>query len=45
VAEGAGHFSFMHAPPPGVREPLPDRARFLEALSRDLVRALAGSSA
>jgi hypothetical protein len=32
VAEGAGHFSFMHAQPPGVRGPLPDRARFLEAL-------------
>ncbi len=29
VREGAGHFSFMHDPPPGTTEPLADRDAFL----------------
>lgn len=33
VAEGAGHFSFMHTPPSGTTEPLPDRDAFLAALT------------
>jgi pimeloyl-ACP methyl ester carboxylesterase len=44
VAEGAGHFSFMHAPPPNTQEPLGDRARFLETLTLELARSISGSS-
>ncbi len=36
VTSGAGHFSFMHAPPPGTTEPLADRDAFLGGLVRDL---------
>ncbi|MCB9524128.1 MAG: hypothetical protein H6702_12280 [Myxococcales bacterium] len=36
VAEGAGHFSFLNTPPPHVPEPLPDRATFLAALTRQV---------
>jgi pimeloyl-ACP methyl ester carboxylesterase len=32
----AGHFSFMHAPPPHVAEPHPDRERFLRRLVEQL---------
>jgi pimeloyl-ACP methyl ester carboxylesterase len=32
VAAGAGHFSFMHVPPPHVTEPLADREAFLSGL-------------
>ncbi len=39
IAEGAGHFSFMHAPPPNTVEPLPDRDAFL----RDLTTAVCAS--
>lgn len=42
VTEGAGHFSFMHAPPPGTLEPLADRDGFLAALEREVV-AFAGA--
>lgn len=38
VEEGAGHFSFMHVPPPNVVEPLADRDEFLARLSAELVR-------
>jgi len=37
VTEGAGQFSFMHAPPPGTVEPLVDRDGFLDGLVRDVV--------
>jgi predicted alpha/beta-fold hydrolase len=33
VEPGAGHFSFMHEPPPHSSEPLPDREAFLERLT------------
>jgi pimeloyl-ACP methyl ester carboxylesterase len=36
VVEGAGHFSFMNAPPPGAAEPLSDRDGFLATLAREL---------
>lgn len=42
VTEGAGHFSFMHTPPPGTTEPLADRDGFLAALVREVV-AFAGA--
>jgi fermentation-respiration switch protein FrsA (DUF1100 family) len=42
VTEGAGHFSFMHTPPPGTIEPLADRDGFLAALVREVV-AFAGA--
>ncbi len=38
IAEGAGHFSFMHDPPPNTTEPLPDRDGFLAALLDATVR-------
>lgn len=34
--EGAGHFSFLHALPPGAPEPLPDRQAFLAQLTAEL---------
>lgn len=37
LAEGAGHFSFMHRPPPGVPEPLADRDAFLATLCESIV--------
>jgi hypothetical protein len=36
VIEGAGHFSFMHAPPPGTTEPLADRDAFLASLVAEI---------
>jgi alpha-beta hydrolase superfamily lysophospholipase len=36
VVEGAGHFSFMNAPPPQTIEPLPDRDAFLAHLAAEL---------
>jgi len=33
LVEGAGHFSFMDTPPPGMTEPLPDRDTFLAGLA------------
>lgn len=41
VEPGAGHFSFMHAPPPGMPEPLVDHAAFVEKLTAEIV-AFAG---
>lgn len=38
VAPGAGHFSFMHAPPPGTTEPLPDRDAFLAEVAAEVGR-------
>jgi pimeloyl-ACP methyl ester carboxylesterase len=37
IVDGAGHFSFMNDPPPGIVEPLPDRDGFLLSLT-DTVR-------
>lgn len=37
VEEGAGHFSFMHLPPPHVVEPLADRNTFLARLTCSVV--------
>lgn len=42
AAEGAGHFSFMHVPPPATVEPLRDRDAFLAALTADLCAFAAG---
>ena len=36
IIEGAGHFSFLHVPPPHTTEPLADRDAFLGALTRDV---------
>lgn len=36
IIEGAGHFSFLHTPPPGAPEPLPDRQAFLTQLTAEL---------
>lgn len=36
IVEGAGHFSFLHTPPPGAPEPLPDREAFLAQLTAEL---------
>lgn len=36
VEQGAGHFSFMNAPPPQTTEPLPDRDAFLARLAAAL---------
>lgn len=38
VAAGAGHFSFMSSPPPGVAEPLVDRDGFLANLAAETRR-------
>ena len=36
IISGAGHFSFMHRPPPNVSDPLAERNRFLDMLANDL---------
>lgn len=36
VVPDAGHFSFMHVPPPGTTEPLPNRQEFLSGLTVEL---------
>ncbi len=33
ISQDAGHFSFMHVPPPNTIEPLPDREAFLTELT------------
>jgi pimeloyl-ACP methyl ester carboxylesterase len=38
VAEGAGHFSFMHTLPPQVTDPMPDREAFLDGLVGEIAR-------
>ena len=38
IVEGAGHFSFMNAPPPQTVEPLPDRDIFLAGLGNQICR-------
>lgn len=38
IVEGAGHFSFMHAPPPQTTEPLPNRDAFLAELTAEVCR-------
>ncbi|NUO51340.1 MAG: alpha/beta hydrolase [Polyangiaceae bacterium] len=38
VTEGAGHFSFMHTPPPNTTEPLADRDAFLAHLTQEVCR-------
>ncbi len=38
VVEGAGHFSFMDAPPPQTIEPLADRLNFLRDLADEVAR-------
>jgi pimeloyl-ACP methyl ester carboxylesterase len=38
IASGAGHFSFMDAPPPHAVETVPDKAAFLEEYSREVCR-------
>ena len=38
IVEGAGHFSFMNAPPPQTVEPLPDRDAFLARLGDQVCR-------
>jgi len=42
IVEGAGHFSFMNAPPPRTAEPLPDRDAFLAGLADQICRFVAG---
>lgn len=42
IVEGAGHFSFMNAPPPQTVEPLPDRDAFLVGLANQICRFVAG---
>jgi pimeloyl-ACP methyl ester carboxylesterase len=42
--EGAGHFSFMNAPPPHTTEPLPDRDAFLARLTEEIGEFLEGRS-
>ncbi len=42
VVEDAGHFSFMHAPPPQTTEPLADREGFLTQLTADVCRFVRG---
>lgn len=38
IVEGAGHFSFMNAPPPHTSEPLADRDAFLAGLASEVCR-------
>jgi pimeloyl-ACP methyl ester carboxylesterase len=38
IIDGAGHFSFMNAPPPQTSEPLADRDAFLASLALDVWR-------
>lgn len=42
VVEGAGHFTFMHAPPPHVVDPMPERERFLADLTQAIGDFAAG---
>ncbi|MFZ5444497.1 MAG: alpha/beta hydrolase [Myxococcota bacterium] len=42
VADGAGHFSFMHVLPPQVVDPHPDRAGFLARLTAEVRRFVQG---
>ncbi len=41
AVEGAGHFSFMNAPPPGTTEPLPNHKAFLASLITEVCRFVA----
>lgn len=41
ICEGAGHFSFMHMPPPNTTEPLVDRDAFLAQLTEQLCACVA----
>jgi alpha-beta hydrolase superfamily lysophospholipase len=43
VEQGAGHFSFLHVPPPQSSEPLPDREAFLARLSTEVSDFLCGT--
>ena len=45
IKEGAGHFSFMHSPPPNTQEPLKDRDSFLADLTKEIIEfvSFAGS--
>jgi pimeloyl-ACP methyl ester carboxylesterase len=38
LVEEAGHFTFMHEPPPHVADPHPDRDAFLASLTSDVCR-------
>jgi pimeloyl-ACP methyl ester carboxylesterase len=38
IEPDAGHFSFMHVPPPNVIEPLADRDKFLARLTAEVIR-------
>ncbi len=38
IERDAGHFSFMHTPPPSAIETLPDRDEFLARLTADVIR-------
>jgi len=42
IEAGAGHFSFLHLPPPQTTEPLADREAFLDRLTRDVCGFLTG---
>jgi len=42
IVEGAGHFSFMNAPPPQTVEPLPDRDAFLARLGNQICGFVTG---
>ncbi len=42
VENGAGHFTFMHEPPPQAAETHPDRDEFLVRLTADVVRFVEG---
>lgn len=44
VVPQAGHFAFMHELPPGVREPAPDRAALLDAMTQDVCRFISEGS-
>jgi pimeloyl-ACP methyl ester carboxylesterase len=41
IVDGAGHFSFMHTPPPNTTEPLADREAFLARLRAELCEFVA----
>lgn len=43
IEQGAGHFSFMHVPPPQSTEPLPDRGAFLARLTAEVCDFLGGA--
>lgn len=42
LVPGAGHFSFLNKPPPGIVEPLADREAFLSSLAIDICHFVAG---